>query len=59
MYAAESIQKIIVLLAVGAERHFYAYIDVQVLMPDITTATTLTESNPIIVVTTWRDSRVH
>ena len=45
MYAAESIQKIIVLLVVGVEKHFYAFIDVQAPMQDITAKTILTEDH--------------
>ena len=43
VYAAEFIQKIIVLLVVGVEQHFYAFIDVQALMQDITAGNVLTE----------------
>ena len=43
------------LLAVGAERHFYAYIDVQVLTPDIIAATALKENHSNNTVTVWGD----
>ena len=45
VYAAEFIQRIIVLLVVGVEKHFYAFIDVQALMQDITARTILTEDH--------------
>ena len=45
MFATEFIEKIIVLLAVGAERHLDAYLDVQVLTQVITAATILTEGH--------------
>ena len=43
MYAAEYIQKIIVLLVVGTEKRFYAFIDVQASMQDITSRNVPTE----------------
>ena len=45
MFTKEFTQKIIVLRAVGAERHFYAYIDVQVLTPDVTAANAVKDSH--------------